>query len=62
MGKEGPWAIVNKRGTFVFLALADNEDDMWRWHLGWPDDEDIAAAKKAGLRAVRVKIYETELV
>lgn len=53
-----PWAIYGKTGRLIFLTLASVEDDVWRWHLGWPDAAEIAAAKKRGLRAVRVGVLE----
>ena len=53
-----PWAIYDRTGRLVFLTLADWEDDVWRWHLGWPDASEIAAAKKRGLYATRVDVLE----
>jgi hypothetical protein len=53
-----PWAIYDSTGRLVFLALASGEDDVWRWHLGWPDAEEIAAAKARGLRAAQVDVIE----
>jgi hypothetical protein len=55
-----PWAIYDGAARLVFLALASCEDDVWRWHLGWPDAEDIKAAKRRGLRASRVDVLKRE--
>lgn len=33
----------------VYIGLYDDEADTWRAFLGWPDDEEIEAAKKRGL-------------
>lgn len=39
---------TNKCGL-AYIGLHENEADCWRIFLGWPDDAEIASAKKSGL-------------
>jgi hypothetical protein len=45
------WAIIGPGGV---VADSDFQDEAaaWRVVLGWPDADDIAAAKARGFRAV----------
>lgn len=55
-GPRKPFAIVNKHDTVLFLSLARDEESIWIWYLGWPDESDIADAKAKGLRCVLVDV------
>ena len=55
-GPTRPWAVVNEHNTGLFLSLARCEEAMWTWYLGWPDEDEIAAARAKGLRVTMVTV------
>jgi hypothetical protein len=44
------------RGSLVYIGLHVDEADVWKIFLGWPSDEEIATAKVAGHRVVRLRV------
>jgi hypothetical protein len=46
------WAVVMVDGSIVTGSDFRNEADAWRVALGWPDEEEIAEAKKRGAFSV----------
>lgn len=54
------WAFVNDRGSVIAESGFNRAADAWRIGLGWPDDQEIEAAKARGCRVVRVTIEEVE--
>lgn len=48
-GKLGmqPWVVVKPEGL-AYIGLHEDEASAWTVYLGWPDAEDIAAAKAKG--------------
>jgi len=53
-------AILSKEGTILFIDQNPSEDKAWQWHLGWPSEEDIAAAKDMGEHFALVEVREKE--
>lgn len=61
--EKGPtraWAILNKNGALMFLTFARDEESVWTWYLGWPDESEIAAARQRGMRCVQVNVTENK--
>lgn len=54
------WAVFDKH-VLCYIGLHDSEVDCWRIFLGWPDDEEIADAKRRGLKCERVSVQRHEL-
>jgi hypothetical protein len=54
------WAIIWPDGKI--LADSDFKDEAHAWHiaLGWPDDKEIAIAKRKGFKARKVRIITEE--
>jgi hypothetical protein len=48
------WAYVGARG--ILVDSFRDEAEVWKVALGWPDADDIEAAKDRGDRVVRVRI------
>jgi hypothetical protein len=51
------WA-VDYPGRPLHVEYCADEATVWRHALGWPDDDEIAFAKKQGAMAFRVRIVE----
>ena len=52
-----PFAVYDTRQCcMVHLGLYENEDDVWRVYLGWPDQKEIDHYKAAGLRVIPVTV------
>lgn len=50
MSELFPYGVYDtKRCCLAYVGLHDNEASVWWTWLGWPDDEEIAEAKKNGL-------------
>lgn len=54
-GKNVPWALF-KGEDIYWIGLAESENAAWTIALGWPDMEEIAAARAGGMFATRVNV------
>ena len=54
------WAYVSPHGKVLADLDFNFEHDAWYVALGWPDNEEIQAAKQRGARVIRVRIEEIE--
>lgn len=50
------WAVIWPDGSVLADSTFRNAAHAWRVALGWPDDKEIAIAKRKGYRAERVTI------
>jgi hypothetical protein len=50
------WAIIRPDGRVMADSDFKDEAHAWRVALGWPDDKEIAFAKRNGYRAERVEV------
>ncbi len=51
-------AIIEATGRLRYIGVDSGEADTWRVALGWPDKEEIADAKRRGMRFARVSVRE----
>lgn len=51
------WAMIYPDGKILADSTFRDEAHVWRIGLGWPDKEEIEAAKKKGHRAEQVEIH-----
>lgn len=51
-------AIINADGDVVFIDKSTDEDRIWMYHLGWPDEKEIEWAKSMGDRFALVEVKE----
>lgn len=57
MSAVWPMAIYDTKACrIIHLGLYRDADDLWRVYLGWPDQAEIDAAIKRGLRAIPVTV------
>ena len=48
-----PWGWIRPDGSFVVDSSLTSESDAWQIALGWPDKDEIEAAKCAGWQVRR---------
>lgn len=49
-------AIYSPSGELLYIDTSSDEANAWRVYLGWPDEEEIEAAKAKGLRFRQVTV------
>jgi len=50
------WAVIWPDGRMLADTSFNDEQHAWQVCLGWPDADEIEAAKRRGARAVRVTV------
>lgn len=59
VGQRGllPYGVYHEPSQqLYYIGLHDNEADCWKVYLGWPDEEEIEAAKAHGLRVRMLRV------
>jgi hypothetical protein len=51
-------AVLYPNGAVLYDSSFKTEDDAFELALGWPHPEEVEAAKKRGMRVVRVVVLE----
>ena len=52
-GQYFPFGVYDTKACgLAYIGLHSDEADVWKVFLGWPDADDIEAAKDRGLRVL----------